>query len=109
MEREFCRGKVAGEIIKDMLEELEHIRKKIGMLQDFVDSCIAKAEGELKKDLECIWMDLEALYAELKDYCIGDCSLCSKNCDIECNVDCYKCVRFFKCLKEKKVSRMVFD
>ena len=110
MEREFCRGQIAKEIIKDMLEELEYICKKISEVMDDVDNVIAKAiDEEVKKDLNYVYMELETLHSELKNYCVGDCSLCTKNCEILCSVDCNQCVRFFKCLQEKKVSRMIFS
>jgi hypothetical protein len=109
MEREICRGKIAKEIIKDMLEELEYIQKRLSTLQDDIDNCISKTtDDEIRKNLSYIYSELDSLRAELKNYCVGDCSLCSKNCEILCNVDCNQCVRFFKCLQEKKVSRMVF-
>ena len=100
----------AEKIIKMLLEELERLRKKVSEVMDDVDNCIAKSgEDEIRKDLNYIFVVLGDLYTEIKDFCIGDCSLCTKNCEIMCNVDCYECVRFFKCLQEKKVSRMVFD
>lgn len=108
--REMCKGKRAEGIIKEMLEELEYLKGRVSKIEDDLDNIIAKVDdSELKKDLSYIYMQLEDLITELKDYCVGDCSICTKNCDIMCNVDCYQCVRFHKCLQEKKVSRMVFD
>jgi len=96
-------------IISMLMKELEHIRKKISEIEDDLDNAIAKVEdSEVKKDLDHVYMELEDLISEIKDFCIGDCSLCIKSCDVMCNVDCYECVRFYKCLREKKV-RMVFD
>ena len=101
------RGK---EIIKRILEELEYVRKKISEIEDDIDNIIYKEQDEeVKKDLNYVYMEIETLYSELKNYCIGDCSLCTKNCEILCDVECHQCVRFFKCLQEKKVSRMVFS
>jgi len=96
-------------IIKEMLEELEYLKSRVSKIEDDLDNIIAKVvDSELKKDLSYIYSELDSLCAELENYCVGDCSLCSKNCEILCNVDCYRCVRFYKCLQEKKVSRMVF-
>jgi hypothetical protein len=41
---------------------------------------------------------------ELKNACPGDCNLCTKNCEIECSIDCPECIRFFKCLSEGKLD-----
>jgi len=101
------RGK---EIIKRMLEELEYVRKKISEIEDDIDNIIYKEQDEeLRKDLNYVYMELEYLIAEIEDYCIRDCSLCPKDCDIECTVDCSDCVRFWKCLQERKVSRLDFS
>jgi hypothetical protein len=107
---ELDKGIRAERIIKTLLEELERLRKKISEIEDDLDNAICKIDNEeVKKDLDYVYMELEDLYSELKDFCIEDCSLCIKSCDIMCDVDCYECVRFYKCLQEKKVSRMVFD
>ena len=110
MEREICRGKVVERVVMDILEELEYIQKRLSALQDDIDNAIAKTtEDEIRKSLSYVYSELDSLCAELKNYCIGDCSICPKNCNIMCNTDCYRCVRFYKCISEKKVSRMVFD
>jgi hypothetical protein len=91
-------------IISMLLKELEHIRKKISEIEDDLDNATSKVEdSEVRKDLDYVYMELEDLISEIKDFCIGDCSLCTKNCDIDCDVDCTECVRFFKCLQEKKL------
>ena len=108
--REMCKGKRAEGIIKEMLEELEYIRKRLSILQEDIDNCISKTtDDEIRKSLSYIYSELDTLYSEIGKYCVGDCSLCTKNCEIMCNVDCYQCVRFYKCISEKKVSRMVFS
>ena len=105
--RECDRGR---EIIKQVLQELNYVCKKVSEIMDDLDNAIAKTlDNETRKDLNYVYSSLEMLHNELKDYCIGDCSLCNKNCEIMCDVDCHECVRFFKCLQEKKVSRMVFS
>jgi hypothetical protein len=110
MVREYRVCERAKGIVGEFLEELEYLKQKISGIEDDLDNAIAKTtDEEIKKDLSYVYTQLEDLVSELKDYCPGDCLLCTKNCDIECSVDCYMCVRFFKCISEKKVSRMVFD
>jgi len=93
---ELCRGKIAKEIIDNLLKELDYVREKLLELSDSIDD-------EKVREL-CIELE-----TELRNYCIGDCSLCTKSCEIFCDVECHQCPRFFKCLQEKKVSRMIFS
>jgi hypothetical protein len=105
-----CKGKRAERIIKEMYEEMKHITKKIDRLLEDLSNTFSKVDfAEVRNDLNYLYNQLESLRDVINGYCIGDCSLCPEKCDILCDVDCYECVRFFKCLQEKKVSRMVFD
>jgi len=109
MEREYRVCERAKGIVREVRVFLKDLIKRISTIEDDVYNCIAKTTDEdAKKDLSYVCTQLEDLVAELKDYCIGDCSLCDKDCDIECSVDCYECVRFYKCIQDKKVSRMIF-
>jgi len=101
---EIDKGVRAEKIIKALLEELEHIRRKVSILQDDIDNCISKTTDEIRKNLSYVYSELDTIRNELKDFCIGDCSLCPRNCTVSCDVDCSDCVRFWKCLSEKKVS-----
>jgi hypothetical protein len=107
---EMCKGKRAERIIKEMYSEMKEIAKRIDMLLEDFDNTFSKTDfAEVRNDLNYLYKKLESLKTHIDSYCIEDCSLCPENCEILCDVDCYECVRFFKCLQEKKVSRMVFD
>jgi len=107
---EMCKGKRAERIIKEVNMYLEYIAKKIDRLLEDIDNTFSKVDfTEVRNDLNYLYKQLESLKDEINSYCIGDCSLCPENCDILCNTDCYECPRFFKCISEKKVSKMIFD
>jgi ElaB/YqjD/DUF883 family membrane-anchored ribosome-binding protein len=107
---EMCKGKRAERIIKEMYSEMKEIAKKIDRLLEDLNNTFSKTDfAEVRNDLDYLYKKLESLKTRIDSYCIEDCSLCIANCEIVCDVDCYECVRFFKCLQEKKVSRMVFD
>jgi hypothetical protein len=107
---EMCKGERAEKILKEMQEEMKYISKKIDMLLEDLDNTFSKTDcDEVRNDLNYLYKKLESLKDYIDSYCIEDCSLCIANCEILCDVDCYECVRFFKCLQEKKVNRMVFD
>jgi uncharacterized Fe-S radical SAM superfamily protein PflX len=107
---EICKGKRAERIIKEMYSEMKETAKKIDMLLEDLDNTFSKIETtEIRNDLDYLYKKLESLKDEIESYCIGDCSLCPEKCDVMCDIDCYECIRFFKCIEEKKVSRMIFD
>jgi hypothetical protein len=99
--RECDRGR---EVVSRLLKELEYIEGKISEIVTVLVNCADKTtEEEIEEDLNRVYTELENLRFEIEHYCIGDCSLCTKNCNIDCNIDCYDCVRFYKCIEEKKL------
>jgi hypothetical protein len=58
-------GKVAVEIIKDMLEELGYIQKRLGVLQDDIDYCISKTDDEIRKSLSYVYSELDEIRKSL--------------------------------------------
>jgi ElaB/YqjD/DUF883 family membrane-anchored ribosome-binding protein len=107
---EMCKGKRAERIIKEMYEEMKHITKKIDRLLEDLNNTFSKTDfAEVRNDLNYLYDQLERLKDDINSYCIEDCSLCPEKCDILCNTDCYECPRFFKCISEKRVSKMIFD
>jgi hypothetical protein len=87
-------------MFNSVLEELNDIYKKINLLLDDIDNVIYKeTDTEIKKDLNYIYSELESLADEVKNYCIGDCSICVKNCDIDC-LDCNTCPSLSICISK---------
>jgi len=93
-------------IVREMLEELEYLKSRVVNIIEDLDNIMAK-NNELKKDLSYIYTQLQDLITELENYCVGDCSICTKNCDIMCDVNCYRCVRFYKCLQESSLVKII--
>jgi hypothetical protein len=91
-------------MFNEILEEFDHIYKKLSMLLDDIDNMIHKAtDSEIKEDLEYIYSELEDLMTEIKNYCIGDCYFCYKNCDIDCS-DCDTCPSLSVCIDKGKIE-----
>jgi hypothetical protein len=99
-------------MFNDVLEELDRIYNKLSLLLDDLDNIIYKVVNspiddserrELKKDLSHVHMELEDLMTEIKNYCIGDCYFCYKNCDIECS-DCNNCPHLSICIDQGKIE-----
>jgi lipopolysaccharide biosynthesis regulator YciM len=96
----------------DILNELNYIHKKLSLLSDDLDNIIYKVvnstiedseKQEIKKDLNYIYSELESLADEVKNYCIGNCYFCWKNCDIECS-DCNNCPHLSICIDHGKIE-----
>ena len=91
-------------MFNDVLKEFNHIHKKLSMLLDDIDNMILKTtDSEIKEDLLYIYSELEDLMTEVKNYCIGDCYYCTKNCDIECS-DCNTCPNLSVCIDKGKIE-----
>jgi mevalonate kinase len=107
---ELCKGKRAEKIIKEMYSEMKEIAKRIDRLLEDLNNIFSKTDfAEVRNDLDYLYKKLESLKDGINSYCIEDCSICPEKCDLLCNTDCHECPRFFKCISEKKISRMVFD
>jgi hypothetical protein len=91
-------------MFNDILEELDHIYAKLSLVLDDLDNTIHKTtDTEVKKDLDYLYSELESLMNEVKNYCIGDCSMCIKNCDIDCS-DCNNCPHLSICIDQGKIE-----
>jgi hypothetical protein len=91
-------------MFNDILEELDHIYAKLSLVLDDIDNMVNKTtDSEIKEDLLYIYSELEDLITEVKNYCIGDCYFCDKNCDIECS-DCNTCPRLSMCIDQGKID-----
>ena len=87
-------------MFNDILEELDRIYAKLSLVLDDLDNIIHE-----KKDLNLkyIYSELESLMSEVKNYCIGDCYFCNKNCNIECS-DCNTCPSLSVCIDKGKIE-----
>jgi hypothetical protein len=97
-------------IVKDMYSELDYLSKRIDRLLEDLNNTFSIVDSiEVKDVLNYIYKQLEFIKDRIDSYCVEDCSICPKDCYIECSRDCYDCVRFWKCITSKKVARLVFD
>jgi lipopolysaccharide biosynthesis regulator YciM len=99
-------------MFNEILEDLDHIYNKLNLLLDDLDNIIYKVvnspiedseKQEIKKDLDYLYSELESLMNEVKNYCIGDCYFCYKNCDIDCS-DCNTCPSLSVCIDKGKIE-----
>ena len=91
-------------MFNDVLEELYHMHNRLSLVLTHLNNTIYKTtDTEIKKDLNYIYSELESLMSEVKNYCIGDCYFCNKNCNIECS-DCNTCPSLSVCIDKGKIE-----
>jgi lipopolysaccharide biosynthesis regulator YciM len=99
-------------MFNDVLEELDRIYTKLSLVLDDLDNITYKIvngsmedseKQEIKKDLNYVYSELETLANEVKNYCIGNCYFCYKNCYIECS-DCNTCPHLTTCIDQGKIE-----